>query len=223
MNGEAQALLDTALLLGCRLLPCALLWGRPSLTGVPGWALLGPAVALVVALVPTHLIAMSCTAQSAALELGAGMMVALAGLLLLSLVRLLSGSTDEAARHRAPLWRRHLPPLLFGLWAMSGGAEALVADLDASLALYPLGQSGDSLLTAPGRLLALLPELSMVGLVICLPIAALKLAAELADGLVSRWSGHPLRPTRPLLPLAVALLLLIAASHLGDRAFRMLP
>jgi hypothetical protein len=31
-----------------------------------------------------------------------------------------------------------------------------------------------------------------------------------------------MRPTRPLLPLAIALLLLLAASHLGDRAFRIL-
>lgn len=222
MNDELRTLVETAALLACRLLPCALLWGQASLTGLPRWALLAPAMALVIALAPSHPVAMSCTVQTAVIELLLGVGIALAGQLCLSLIALFGGWTDESARNRAPLWRQQLPPLLLGLWAMSGGATVLVEELDAALALYPVGQSGDALFSSPGRLLALIAELAVIGAFICLPVALLKVGAELVDALTSRWSGHPLRPTRPLLPLAIALLLLIAASHMGDRAFRAL-
>ena len=98
----------------------------------------------------------------------------------------------------------------------------LVSELDAALAMLPLGRSADELATAPGRLLLLLPQLALLGAALGLPVALLKLSSALFDGVAARWSGHPMRPTRPLLPLAIALLLLLAASHLGDRAFRIL-
>lgn len=213
---------ETAALLACRLLPCALLWGQTSLTGLPRWALLAPALALVIALAPSHPVAMSCTVQTALIELLLGAGIAVAGQLCLSLMALFGGWTDEAARIRAPLWRQHLPQLLLGLWAMSGGALVLVEDLDASIALFPLGQSGDALFTGPARLLALITELAVIGAFVCLPVAVLKVAAEFVDALATRWSSSSMRPTRPLLPLAIALLLLLAASHMGDRAFRAL-
>ena len=49
MNAAPLFVFDTALLMACRLLPCALLWGRAEFTGVPGWSLLAAAAALVVA------------------------------------------------------------------------------------------------------------------------------------------------------------------------------
>lgn len=222
MNQTPLFVVDTALLMACRLLPCALLWGRSEFTGVPGWSLLAAAVALIVALVPTHAVATPCTAAAACAELLLGAGIALAGWLFLAVGAAFGAWTDQAAAHRAPLWRRHLPPLLFALWALSGGPAVLVEELDASLAMMPLGRSADELATAPARLLWLLPQLALAGATLCLPVALLKLSSALFDGLAARWSGHPLRPTRPLLPLAIALLLLLAVSHLGDRGFRIL-
>ena len=222
MNATPLFVFDTALLMACRLLPCALLWGRSEFTGVPGWSLLAAAVALVVALVPAHAVATPCSAAVACAELAMGAALALAGWLFLSIFAAFGALTDQAASHRAQLWRRQLPPLLFALWALAGGPVVLVSELDASLAAMPLGRSAEELMTAPSRLLALLPQLGLAGATLCLPAALLKLSSALFDGLAARWSGHPMRPTRPLLPVAIALLLLVAASHLGDRAFRLL-
>ena len=222
MNQTPLFVIDTAVLLACRLLPCALLWGRAEFTGVPGWSLLAAAAALVVALVPAHAVSTPCTAGSAGLELLVGAVIALAGSLFLAVIAAFAAWTDQAAEHRVPLWRRQLPPLLFALWALAGGPMELVSELDASLAMLPLGRSADELATAPGRLLLLLPQLALLGAALGLPVALLKLSSALFDGVAARWSGHPMRPTRPLLPLAIALLLLLAASHLGDRAFRIL-
>jgi type III secretory pathway component EscT len=222
LNQTPLFVIDTAVLMACRLLPCALLWGRAEFIGVPGWSLLAAAAALVVALVPTHAVAVPCTAAAAVTELLLGAGIALAGSLFLALGAAFGAWTDQAASHRAPLWRRQLPPLLFALWALSGGPAVLVEELDASLAMIPLGRSAEELVTEPSRLLSLLPQLGLAGAVLCLPVALLRLSSALFDGLAARWSGHPLRPTRPLLPLAIALLVLIAASHLGDSAFRLL-
>jgi hypothetical protein len=222
VNATTLFLFDTAVLMACRLLPCALLWGRAAFTGVPGWSLLAAAAALIVALVPVHAVAVPCTAGAAVTELLLGAGIALGGSLFLAIGAAIGAWTDQAAAHRAPLWRRQLPPLIFALWALSGGPALLVEELDASLAMMPLGRSADELATAPRRLLSLLPQLGLAGAALCLPVAILKLSSALLDGLAARWSGHPLRPTRPLLPVAIALLLLLAASHLGDRAFRLL-
>ncbi len=222
MNATPLFVFDTALLMACRLLPCALLWGRSEFTGVPGWSLLAAAVALIVALAPVHAVAVPCTAAAASAELAIGAALALAGWLFLAVGAAIGAWNDHAAEHRAPVWRRQLPPLLFALWALAGGPVVLVSELDASLAAMPLGQSADALATAPRRLLSLLPQLALAGATLCLPVALLKLSSALFDGLAARWSGHPMRPTRPLLPIAIALLLLLAASHLGDRAFRVL-
>ena len=69
MNAAPLFVFDTALLMACRLLPCALLWGRAEFTGVPGWSLLAAAAALIVALVPSHAVAVPCTAGAAFSEL----------------------------------------------------------------------------------------------------------------------------------------------------------
>lgn len=214
---------DAALLLCCRLLPCLLVWPRRDTLGLPAWPLLGVASALVVALAPLHAGAVPFTLRTASGEVLLGCGLALAGLLFLGVIASLAGFSDEVSSQRSPLWGRHLPLFALGIWALSGGAIVMVEELHAALSLLPPGTSSERILTAPRELLAAIPDIALAGALLCLPIAVLRLAAELTDALVHRWTGQRTRTARPLLPLAAGLLLLVAVSHLADRAFRSAP
>ena len=214
---------DAALLLSCRLLPCLLIVPRRDTLGIPAWSLLGCAAAIVVAVAPLHPAAVTATPHSAAGELLLGCGLALAGLLGLGLLGTLGGFSDEAGGHRSPLWRQHLPMLTLAVWALSGGAAALVGGLDESLRLLPLGSAAERLLSGPHELLAAMPDIALSGALLCLPVALLRLLAELGDGLAARWTGHRTAAARPLLPLGIGLLFLLAISQLTTSRFVMGP